>query len=174
MNAQVRRQEILKTLKTSNQAITASQLAQQFEVSRQVIVGDIALLRAADHEIIATNQGYLLPSGHILPPSGHFVGKIVCLHTPHQTQEELEIIVQHGGKVQDVQVDHPIYGILSASLNIVSLSDIKQFMQQMDEYHGELLSSLTNGIHIHTIETVDKAHFDKICHCLRLKGILYE
>lgn len=174
MRAKERRQEILSQLQSADVAITANQLAQTYHVSRQVIVGDIALLRAADYDIIATNQGYIIPKTTVSMMDSLYTSKLVCFHSAEQTREELEIIIHLGGKVLDVQVDHPVYGILSASLKISSQQDVDQFMLQMQEFHGELLSSLTNGIHIHTIQTQDKSQFDLIAQSLKDKGILYE
>ena len=52
MKAAERRQKIMASLSQAQVPISASALASQFGVSRQIIVGDIALLRAADSDVI--------------------------------------------------------------------------------------------------------------------------
>lgn len=172
MKAKERRIAILHKIQTQPSPITASALAEEFGVSRQVIVGDIALLRANHHDIIASNQGYFLPSASSQAASG-YTGKIVCLHQGAQTRQELEIILHHHGKVLDVQVDHPIYGVLSAGLRIQTVDEMDSFLDKMHQYHGELLSSLTDGVHIHTIQTPTLIEFQRIQDDLDAAGILY-
>ena len=60
MNAQSRRNAIMEVLKAEEKPVSASTLAKQFNVSRQIIVGDIALLRAGGADISATPKGYVL------------------------------------------------------------------------------------------------------------------
>lgn len=172
MDTQKRRQAILEALKASTQPITANELALKHQVTRQVIVGDIAILRAAAHDILATNSGYLMNVATAIPPA-YYTGKIVCQHNYEQTQEELAIIVRHGGQVVDVQVDHPFYGLLTASLKISTQEDIRHFIQRMEAFNGELLSSLTQGIHIHTLTTPSIVEFNAIKTALDQAHILY-
>ena len=73
MQNDARRAEILSTLAKSQRPISATTLAAEYHVSRQSIVGDIALLRASGADIIATSRGYLLAAAaaekdHRLPP----------------------------------------------------------------------------------------------------------
>ncbi|UPQ86591.1 transcription repressor NadR [Ignavigranum ruoffiae] len=173
MKAKERRQQILTDLRLSQSPITANQFADKYQVSRQVIVGDIALLRAGYADILATNQGYVLAELAGPKNSTAYQGKIVCQHGPEQTEEELRIIIQDGGQIEDVQVDHPVYGILKASLKISSLADIEYFIQQMSDYQGEMLSSLTDGIHIHSLTTPTVEEFKQIKADLKAAGILY-
>ena len=172
MKAQERRQAILHIIQTRSEPITASVLAEEFNVSRQVIVGDIALLRANHHEIIASNQGYFMAKSG-LESTPHYQGKVVCLHRNNQTRQELDIIIQNQGQVVDVQVDHPIYGVLSAGLHLKNPEDIDAFMTKMAMHRGEMLSSLTDGIHIHTILTPTIEEFNHIKKQLKDAGILY-
>ena len=173
LNAKERRDMILKDLQASQVPITANQFASKYEVSRQIIVGDIAILRATHHDILATNQGYLLNLPVPEHQTARYSGKIVCQHQPDQAEEELLLIVNHGGRVEDVQIDHPIYGNLKASLRIASQDDVDQFISSMQEFQGEMLSSLTNGIHIHTITTPDLKTFNRIEEGLSQAGILF-
>ena len=60
MTGSERRTAIINQIKNSTVPVSGKALAAQYAVSRQVIVQDIALIRAAGHEIISTNRGYLL------------------------------------------------------------------------------------------------------------------
>jgi hypothetical protein len=129
-------------------AIRGNELAERFEVSRQCVVQDIAILRAGGVEILATPRGYLLPDASQL---GHRE-ILACNHPPQRTEEELQILVDHGVKVLDVIVEHSVYGELRGSLMIESRADVQDFLQQMRARKASLLSSLTGGIHLHTVE----------------------
>lgn len=173
MNAQERRNQILTILEKHPSAITANELAQRFQVSRQVIVGDIAILRAQNYEILATNQGYLIPSLEIADTAACYTGVLVCRHDLSQMEAEITTILEWGGRVLDVQIDHPVYGLLSASLHINEKKDLEAFVDRMKTYEGEMLASLTNGIHSHTIQTANQTQFEKIKDQLNQLHILY-
>ena len=49
-----------KVLNNSKEPVTGSTLAKDFNVTRQVIVQDMAILRAEGKDIIATPQGYMM------------------------------------------------------------------------------------------------------------------
>ena len=120
-------------------------------VSRQVIVGDINLLKAKNEPIIATSQGYVYMP---VPPGNH--GKIertiVCRHRPEQTAEELNIFVDSGVTVKDVKIEHPVYGDLSASIMVSNRNEVKEFMKKVSEANAVFLLNLTEGgTHLHTV-----------------------
>ena len=60
-----RRDGILSLLEESDTPLSGTELAHRFKVSRQVIVQDIALLRAEDKKILSTYRGYVLETGTI-------------------------------------------------------------------------------------------------------------
>ena len=60
MNNIERRKEILDILRKSSSPVPAKQLAARFDVSRQVIVQDLAVIRASTSGILSTNRGYLM------------------------------------------------------------------------------------------------------------------
>ncbi|HFH7100891.1 TPA: transcription repressor NadR [Streptococcus agalactiae] len=157
MKVQERRENILTTLKGTKEAISASTLAKIFSVSRQVIVGDIALLRAQQCDIISTPKGYLMSSAL---STHQFTARLVCQHGIEQTEEELEIILRYQGIIMNVEVEHPIYGMLTAPLNIQSQKDIDNFTAKLKVSNAELLSSLTDGLHTHMISCQDQSVFD--------------
>lgn len=159
MKAAERRQKIIESLSQVTDPISASHLAKTLGVSRQIIVGDVALLRANGNDIISTPRGYVLTQSLY---SSQFIGKIACRHDISSTREELELIVGNGGIIVDVEVEHPVYGMLTAPLNIKSNDDINNFMSKIETSQATLLSTLTQGIHVHTISCQSKDEFDKI------------
>lgn len=169
LKGEERRTEILKQLQTREQAISASQLAKEFGVSRQIVVGDVALLRASGIDIVATGKGYLLKREET-----GILKKIACQHSLEQTREELEIIVENGGEVVDVLVEHPLYGELRGGLYLKTQQDVENFLEEIKKPQTVLLSSLTNGIHLHTISVPSEAEFAEIHEKLQTAGILYQ
>lgn len=172
MDAKQRRKEITKILKGSDMPISASSLASQLSVSRQIIVGDVAILRASGANIMATPRGYQYQdtAENTFP----YEGLIVCRHTPEQLQDELYTIVDYGGTVINVLIEHPLYGQLSGALNISSRYDVDLFLKQIwEEENAKPLSLLTNGIHLHQIGCKNQVVFERIKDILTEKGILF-
>ncbi len=160
MDANERRQEILKILQLSDEPVKGTDLSEQLGVSRQVIVQDIAILRARGENILATPQGYLMPKIH---EKRKLSKTIVCTHKNNrELEEELSIIIDLGGKVIDVIVEHPLYGEIKSQLQIGSRHDLKLFIDNLEATKAEPLSSLTGGIHLHTIEVDDEKTFKRI------------
>ena len=168
MNAESRRKEILNVLAASDKPVSASALSRRFSVSRQIIVGDIALLRAAGAEITALPRGYVIHSGH---PG--LVRRIPCIHAPEDITEELNIMVDNGCYVQDVIVDHPLYGQLTGPLALQSRLDVDRFVKKARENDALPLSDLTGGIHLHTIICPDEEAYERVLAALKEKGFLY-
>src|SRR5690606_26554579 len=136
-----RREEIIKMLHESDTPITGTDLAEHFGVSRQVIVQDIALIRAKGTKILATPQGYMVPAKI---ERNRIRRTIVCNHKGYDSmEEELRTIVDLGGKIIDVIVDHPLYGEIKSPINIESRHDLAQFMENIRGTNAEPLSSLT-------------------------------
>ena len=70
MDARERRRAIMGVLERAKDPVSGSALAREVGVSRQIVVQDIALLRADGHDIVATNRGYVLqeaPSSPAVP-----------------------------------------------------------------------------------------------------------
>lgn len=164
-----RRKDILNKLSNNTSAMSARFLAKEFGVSRQIIVGDIALLRAQGHPIVATSKGYIMYS-----QDTRYQAKIAVDHTQAQTEEELRLIVDLGAYVVDVTVFHPIYGEISGQLDIRTHQDIDQFLNEVENKETELLSTLTRGIHLHTISCESQAHYEQVIKALQEKHFLYQ
>ena len=124
MKAEERRAVIAQTL-TADRPISATALAGRFSVSRQIIVGDIALLRAAGADISATPRGYV-----ILRDQGGLTRTVACQHDADGMEQELNAMVDQGCTVLDVIVDHPIYGQLTGPLQLSNRYDVGQFLSR--------------------------------------------
>lgn len=164
-----RKAQILEALQQAENPISATSFAKEFSVSRQIVVGDVALLRAAGENIIATARGYLLER-----ESEKLISKLAVQHSPEQTEDELRTIVEHGGEVIDVVVEHPLYGELVGGLHLASQQDVSDFIEEADRLQVTLLSELTAGIHLHTIAYETLEDLTEIKAALSEKGILYE
>lgn len=169
MNHLERREEILRMLRESSGYINAAEFAAHFGVTRQIIISDIALLRANGHQIQAARKGYRLEdrdTGMICP--------VMCRHSSEQVLDELYTVVDNGGSVVSVVVEHPIYGQICADLNIDSRYDAQEFVSRMQSANASQLSDLTGGFHIHMLRVPDEACFARITDGLRAQGILAE
>lgn len=167
MEAASRRQAILDRLRTADRPVSASALAAGLNVSRQIIVGDIALLRAGGAEISATPRGYVLP----LATDG-ITRTIACRHTLAQTGQELDILVDNGCTVLDVIVEHPVYGQLTGQLQISSRYDVEQFLARIRDSDAAPLSMLTGGLHLHTLCCPNEDAYTRACAALKAAGLL--
>ncbi|GKU81421.1 transcription repressor NadR [Niallia sp. NCCP-28] len=143
-----RRAYILSLLQNNGRTYTGSELAKLTNVSRQIIVGDITLLKAKNEPILATSQGYI----YLSPSKPALYEKIVaCNHGPERTEEELNLFVDNGVTVKDVKIEHPVYGDLTASILVSNRKEVQQFMKKIAHTNASYLSQLTEGIHLHTI-----------------------
>lgn len=153
MDAENRRSQLLELLQHSSTPLTGSSLAKQFGVSRQVIVTDVAILRAEGHDVLATPQGYIIPSQ--VPAAATRTVAVKHGSDPHQIEDELNLIVDNGGRVRDVIVEHPLYGELRGLLMLKSRRDVKEYLERMQATGAEPLLVLTEGVHLHTLEADD-------------------
>lgn len=166
MKAEIRRKEIISCLVSENRPISGSELAEKLGVSRQIIVHDIAILKAAGYEILSTHNGYVAKE----TPEAERVFKV--RHTSERTQEELSLIVDMGGVVDDVYVWHKVYGKIQAKLNIFSHRGIEQFMDGIKSGRSKELMSITDGYHYHTVKAESNETLDKIGEELEKRGFL--
>jgi hypothetical protein len=171
MDAKERRNQLVDKLKKTGTPVTGSALAQELGVSRQVVVGDIAILRAAGVEIYATPQGYLLPAAKSQSVK---TAKIACHHGWDKLADELTIIIDNGGKVLDVIVEHPLYGELKANLMLASRHDIAEFLHKLKNSGAGPLSAITGGVHLHTVEVPSLKVLDRIEKELEEQDILFK
>ncbi len=168
MNARERREHILHTLEKAQAPVSATVLAAELSVSRQIIVGDIALLRAAGAPVTATPRGYV-----ILRPVG-LTGQVVTCHTGGDMALELYTLVDLGCVVEDVSVEHPIYGQLTGNLQLSCRADVDAFLEKVQDSAALPLSSLTEGIHSHRLRCPDRETLEQARAALRKLGMLQE
>jgi uncharacterized protein len=170
MEGQERRENLIEILRQSKEPISGSSLAKELKVSRQVIVQDIALLRATDKRILSTNKGYLL----FRQESKGFQRSFLVKHTTEQIEEELCTIVDQGGRILDVSVTHDIYGDISTSLIIKNRQDVYDFIAQLKKGETKPLKELTGDVHLHAVEADTEEILDNVEDALRKRKLLYE
>jgi len=145
-----RRQELLETLRTAHEPVLGSELAQRFGVSRQVLVQDMAILRAGGSDVIATPRGYLLRNPE---PASHRA----VLHVRNDRAsmvDQMTVLVDLGIRIVDDMIDHPVLGPLRADLSISSRQDVLEYAERLESTKSAPLFELTGGRHSHTVESV--------------------
>ena len=163
MKVTERRKAIVNLLSASKTPISGGELSKQFNVSRQIIVQDITVLKGLGYEIFSTHHGYVLQKSPL-------VERVFKLkHTTEQTEDELNSIVDLGGTVVDVFVWHKVYGKISATLNIFSRLQIKQFLEGVRTGKSTELMNITGGYHYHTVRAESESILDKIGETLKVK-----
>lgn len=166
MNGEERRKKIISLLNKSETPLSGTFLGRELGVSRQVIVQDIALLRANACNIVSTSQGYILTES----TATSRVFKVI--HTDDEVAEELSLIVDCGGRVDDVFVYHKIYNTVKAPMNIRSRLDVQRFMDNLTSGKSSLLKNVTSGYHYHTVSADSEEILDYIHEALKKRGFL--
>lgn len=161
-----RREQIIKILNSSEMPVAGTELAKELGVSRQVIVQDMALIRANGIDVMATNRGYVIQEAKEVSR----VFKVI--HTDEQVEEELNLFVDLGGKVEDVFVYHKVYGVIKVSMNIKSRRDVNKYMEEISSGKSTNLKNLTSNYHYHTITAEDEQTLDLIQEELQQRGFL--
>lgn len=168
MNAAERRTELLKLITQSNAPVSGTALSKQLGVSRQVIVTDIAILKAAGNDIIATNRGYIINSSKAVSR----VFKVV--HADDEIAEELNTIVDLGGTADNVFVWHKIYGKIEAPLNVSSRRHVHEYIENLKNGRSAPLKNVTSQYHYHEVTADSEKTLDMIAEALAKKGFLVE
>lgn len=170
MTGEERRLQILEKLKEQGPPLSGTALAKLFHVSRQVIVQDIALMRAENHSILSTNKGYLYrtEATENTQPKRVFYVK----HTTEQVLEEFRTVIELGGKILDVAVEHEIYGQIRVDLLIETAQDAEEFSHRLAACRDNPLKVLTDDCHYHTVAAPSEKLLDLIQRDLTDKGFL--
>jgi len=166
MKGEERRKQLLNILSSSNNPVSGGTLSKELNVSRQIIVQDISLLRANGATIFSTNKGYLLQEDR------KYSRVFKVYHTDDQVEEELSTIVDAGGQIRDVFVYHKVYGVLKAEMGIKSRRDVRSYMEEISTGKSSLLKNVTSGYHYHTIDAESEEILDAIQEELQQKGFL--
>lgn len=170
MNISERQRSILDELSNSKSPVKGQKFAEKFMVTRQVIVKDIAILRAQGIDIIATPEGYIIPQ-----EKEKEIRRIVAVsHKASDMKKEIYSIIKYGGCLRDVIVEHPVYGEIKGMLMIKTPYDLENFINKFNENGSEPLLVLTGGVHIHTITTSNEETMEKIIAELRENKFLVE
>ena len=165
MTGEERREKLYKVL-NNHTAVSGTDLAKKLGVSRQIIVQDIARLRKSGSNIISTTKGYLLEE------DDHPKRVFKLFHSPDRCEEELNLIVDNGGRIVDVFIYHKVYNVVRADMNVRSRKDVAEFMEQIRTGKSHLLSTATSGYHYHTVSADTEEELDVIYDQLEKHGFL--
>ena len=170
MTGEMRRNQMLQLLREGSAPISGTALAKHFGVSRQVIVQDIALMRAENHPVLSTNKGYLLRSetSETTQPKRVFFVR----HKDARVLEEFMTVIDLGGRILDVAVEHELYGQIRVDLLIESAQDAENFLERLNACRDNPLKVLTDDCHFHTVAAPSEKLLDLIEKELREKGFL--
>ena len=168
MTGSERRDKIIATMQENRMPVPGKELASFYNVSRQVIVQDIALMRAAGYDIISTNRGYILHESHLVERT------FKVKHTDEQIKDELYAIVDLGGRVRNVMVNHRVYGHIEAILNVDSRRKAEEFIDDIRNGKSTPLKNITSDYHYHVVEADSENTLDMIEEALKKKGFLLE
>lgn len=166
LSGQERREQIIKILKQSEKPISGAELAKMVEVSRQVVVQDMALIRANGIEITSTNRGYIIQEDTKVSR----VFKVI--HTSDQVEDELNLYVDAGAVVEDVFVYHKVYGLIKVPMNIRSRRDVKKYLEGISSGKSTELMNLTSNYHYHTVTAESEEVLDQLQEELWERGYL--
>lgn len=168
MNSKERRKYIEDLLKRSNKPQKGHILSEELGVTRQIIVKDIAILRAEGKKIIATPEGYLMSN-----EERNIIKKVMAFsHKPEDIEDELKTIIKFGGVIEDVIIEHSLYGEIKGMLMLKTLYDVENFIKNIEAHKAEPLLVLTGGIHLHTISAENEEIIENITRELRNKMYL--
>lgn len=160
----------MRLLKEQERPLTGSHLAGQLGVSRQVIVQDIALLKTKNPELLSTHRGYILQRAEPVFSRVYWVA-----HEKEQIEDELNTIVDYGGVVKNVIVDHALYGMITVDLVLKNRKDVRDFVQQVQQTQARPLKAIAHrGEHGHLVEAEEQQLLLDIEKELRTKGYLVE
>lgn len=166
MNTAERRGEILKILHNADAPVAARELAGKFGVSRQVIVQDLAVIRASTPGILSTTKGY------VIQQDSSCTREFKVRHSQDKAAEELNLIVDCGGHVKNISISHRVYGRVSAEMDIRSRQDVSEFVQALQNSRSTVLSNATSGYHYHLVEAASEERLDLIEEQLKKAGFL--
>ena len=168
MKANERRGEILSLIGNSDNPVAAAVLAEKFKVSRQVIVQDIAVLRAGGYAVTATNRGYVLET----KTKASRVFK--CRHSFEEIVDEGVAVIDAGGRIEDVFVNHRVYGRITERLDLYNRTNVEELYRSLVSGASKPLMSVTDGYHYHTVSAENEEALDEIEKLLRNKRFLIE
>lgn len=172
LKGEERRNWIFSYLKEQHVPVTGNQLAKLANVSRQVIVNDITLLKATNAAIVSTSQGYIaLPDKESTP---YVQQRVACNHQSTHSEDELLTLVDAGVTVENVTIEHPVYGEITSSIMVSNRHDVEMFLKKVRDTDAPFLLELTAGIHLHLLSAPTEEILNRGIHAIREKGYLLE
>ena len=167
-----RRNWIFSYLKEQQSPITGNEIAKLTNVSRQVIVNDITLLKASNAPILSTSQGYIvLPDKEGAP---YVQQRVACNHQSVHSEDELFALVDAGVTVENVTIEHPVYGEITSSIMVSNRHDVELFLKKVRDTEAPFLLELTSGIHLHLLSAPTEEILNRGINAIRDKGYLIE
>ncbi len=170
MTGEERRIRIRQMLLQAEAPMTGTALAKELGVSRQIIVQDIALMRAESTMVLSTNKGYLLRPDHVRSSQPKRV--FFVRHETERVMEEFLTVIDLGGRILDVAVEHELYGPIRADLLIENEDDARDFVERLAACRDNPLKVLTDDCHFHTVAAPSEKLLDLIEEELRSRGFL--
>ena len=167
MDARERRRAIMGVLEGATEPVSGSALAREVGVSRQIVVQDIALLRARASAAGIRDIAQKGPSSPAVPTR-----LVKVRHSVEQAGDELTSIVDVGGAVLNVIVNHRVYGKITADLDIRNRRDVERYLHDIESGKSFPLLTVTSGYHFHRIAAEDEQTLDEIEAMLKEKGYL--
>ena len=165
-----RRRVIEQQLRNAAEPITGNQMSALYGVSRQVIVQDIAVLRAGGLPVEASARGYLLKR-----EEGSCACVVACRHSGmDELRQELYAVVDAGACVSDIIVEHPVYGDIVGKLFVNSRETADQLVEKLSQPKATPLSVVTGGMHLHTLTATDQKTLEAATAALGKGGFLVE
>lgn len=168
MDGKQRREKLIQILQMQTEPISGTQLSKQLGVSRQIIVQDIALIRAEQHSILSTTKGYLM----VTPKQSYVSRYFKVKHKKEEIEDELITIIHYGGKIKNVMIEHPTYGKIITDLFLATEEQVKEFIAKINAEHTVPLYELTKGVHSHKVEAESEEILEKIEQALKEKKYL--
>ncbi|MCZ8542116.1 transcription repressor NadR [Psychrobacillus psychrodurans] len=166
-----RRDWIFSYLKQQQAPVTGTELAKLTNVSRQVIVNDITLLKAMNASIMSTSQGYIVLSDE---GTSYIQRRVACNHQSIHSEDELLTLVDAGVTVENVTIEHPVYGEITSSIMVANRHDVEMFLKKVRDTEAPFLLELTAGIHLHLLSAPTEEILNRGISAIREKGYLME
>ena len=172
MDNQMRREKLYEMLENAEEPLTGVVLSKALNVTRQIIVGDVALLRSSGKKIISTARGYQL-AGEV--PEKGFHQEFRCQSRKMDAAEleaELNVVVDNGGIVHGLTLTHEVYGVIQVPMDLYSRREVRQYMERLKEEKGPLITTLTQGRHVLQVEARNDEDLEALGEGLKEMGVL--
>lgn len=113
------------------------------------------------------------PDGYIVNRNDGKVKTIIAVkHKESEMFDEMSTVIKYGGVIEDVIVEHSLYGEIKGVLMVKNLNELNKFIAKYSSQEGRLLSVLTNGVHLHTISAETSEDIEAIISELKAKNFI--